>query len=346
MRITYNRRFTAEQQLQFLVDFGQWLGDGQSPNRALSGMELMAKERKANTEIKIITKLKHTLAEGKPIALGMREDFSKDLQLVVDVGQQAGCLSALIKSYQDFQQQRRALLKGCVQSLIYPCSLLIAALVAVAFIGTVIIPRFTELESGIELPIGSEILHTTGVFVFQFGPIILFLFPLLVVLLGLVIPRWQGPARRYFEGLSTFSIFRSYNAIYLLQGLSLLLFCRLSIEQALRIFETKSTPYLKTHIQVMRQRLSRGETQLHRVFATGLLTPVALYRLQLGEAVQQSKARLFAELAERMTTDTERLIVSRQKALVYACFLSAVALIVLIIIGLGQLFAHLAAQWA
>lgn len=346
MRIVFNRSFTSEHQLQFLVDFGQWLGDGQAPNKALSGMELMAKERKAQIEIKIIAKLKNALAEGKPIAFGMRQDFDRELQLVVDVGQQAGCLSALIASYQSFQQQRRKLLKRCVQGLVYPCSLLIAALVAVAFIGAIIIPRFSDIDDDIALPIASELLNTSGVLVFQLGPIILFSISLLIVFLGVVITRWQGSQRRHFENLAVFSVFRAYNAIYLLQGLSLLLASNLSVEQALRIFETNSSLYLKKHIQTMRQRLSRGETQLHKVFATGLLTPVALYRFQLGEAVQQSKGRLFAELAERMTADTERLIVSRQKALVYCSFLSAIALIVLIIVGLGQLFAHLAAQWA
>lgn len=346
MRLIFSNAFPAEKQLQFLTDLGQWLGDGQSPDRALSGMELIARERNDNVEIRVITKLRAALAQGKSIAQGMNSDFSEELQLLVDVGQQAGCLPDLIASYRSFRQRRYELLKRCGRGLVYPVILLLAALVALAFIGGTVIPRFKEIDGSATLPLISQVLESGGRSILTVGPLVLFILPLIIAALSFLIPNWHSPYRHYLEGLTAFTVYRVYNGIYLLQGLSLLLSCRLNLENALRVFEPRSSTYLKNHIQIMRQRLARGEIQLHKILNTHLLSPAAIYRLQIGAAVQQSKSKLFSQLAERLLQDTERLIISRQRSLVYICFITAITLIGLIILGLGQLFTNLAAQWA
>ncbi|RUO38784.1 hypothetical protein CWE13_03900 [Aliidiomarina shirensis] len=346
MHLMFNNRFSKEKQFQFLLDFGQWLTDGQSPNSALAGMELIAKERNDRVELNIIAKLRATLAQGKPIAVGMQKNFSKDLQLLVDVGQKAGCLPALITSYQHFRERRYALIQRVIKGLIYPLVLLFASLIAVAFIGAVVLPKFKHVDSETPMPVMSEWLQQFGGLLYQFGPAILISGLLATLGFILLVSRNIHKLPNWLQNCTIFSILKAYNAIYLLQGLSLFLSCRLSLERSLQIFESRSSAFLQNHISAMRKSLARGETNMTKIFSTGLFSQVALYRLEVGSATRQPKGTLFAHLAERMMRDVERLVIARQRAMAYVCFVTAVGLILMIIIGLGQLFTDLAQQWA
>ncbi|WP_157981232.1 type II secretion system F family protein [Aliidiomarina iranensis] len=340
------RRLNHRRQLEFLVDFSQWLADGQAPDAALAGMELLAKERKDRHQYQVIKQLRSALAQGKPVAVGMQNDFSKELQVLVDIGQRAGCLPELIARHQVFNDRRRQLLKRVGQGLTYPLVLLLAAIIAVAFIGAVVLPKFQSIDTLSGLPLFSGMLQTLGIAIVQVGPLVILTIVLSIPLMVIGLPRYRKRLPHHFQNIFILTVINAYHAIYLLQGLSLFLACNISLEHSLRLFEARCSSYLREHVKAMRKSLGRGETRMPKVFATGLLNPAVLYRMEVGAATRQSKRILFAHLADRIMLDTERLVITRQRTMAYLCYSVAILLILLIIFGLGQLFTELAQQWA
>ncbi|MCH8492309.1 MAG: type II secretion system F family protein [Idiomarina sp.] len=336
----------AQEQIQFLADFSLWLQDGQAADHALAGMQFLAEERKRKQELRVIASLRQALAQGKPIAYGMKAYFSHELTMLVEIGQEAGCLADLLERYQRFTQRRRSLIQTCIRGLVYPLLLFISALTAVVFVGWQIIPRLQQFDGASEPPLLVASLSFIAEFLIAILPTLLVVMGLVAILVYYALPHWSSPYRRRFEWLLPFSVFKTYSGIYLLQAMSLLLSSKIGLARALHMFESRSSAYLAEHLSLMRVSLAAGELSLHKVFNTGLFSLTTLYRMQTLMATQQSKARLFAQLADRLVQDGERTLRLHQRGFIVLLYVVSVLCILWILISMGLLFTELAHSWS
>lgn len=336
---------TAEQ-IQFIDDLALWLEDGQAANHALAGMKLLALERGNSKELKVIESLRIALAKGKPLASGMRPFFNYELTMLVEIGQKAGCLPDLLSRYQAYTQRRRNLVKACLKSMLYPLFLFFAAIIALVFVGTQIIPRFQQFDAGSELPLTIRSITIFAELLIAIFPILLLLAAIVAIALRYTLEHWHSPRRQKLEWLLPFSVFKTYNGIYLLQGISLLLRSQMGLERALRMFESRSSVYLARHLTTMRASLAAGEVNLHKIFNTGLFNNATLYRLQFAATTQENKANIFALLANRLIHDGERTIWLHQKGVISLLYTLSVLCILWILVSMGLLFNELAKSWS
>ena len=88
---------------------------------------------------------------------------------MVRAGEAGGALQAALSRLGEFLERSRALRETVVSALLYPCILLGVALVSLAIIMGVVIPRFSEMfaDAGAALPWHTELLVDTGAFVQQ-----------------------------------------------------------------------------------------------------------------------------------------------------------------------------------
>lgn len=335
-----------QEQIQFIADFSMWLQDGQAADHALAGMQLLAEERKRKKDLRVIASLRQALAQGKPIAYGMQEYFSHELTMLVEIGQEAGCLADLLERYERFTQRRRSLLQACVRGLVYPLFLFISAVTAVIFVGWQIIPRLQQFDGASEPPFLVMSLTFVADLLMAILPALLVVMVLVTILIYYALPHWSSSYRRRFEWLLPFSVFKTYSGIYLLQAMSLLLSSKIGLARALHMFESRSAAYLAEHLSLMRASLAGGELSLYKVFNTGLFSLATLYRLQILMATQQSKASLFAQLADRLVQDGERTLRFHQRGFVVLLYVVSVLCILWILISMGLLFTELAHSWS
>ena len=335
-----------QEQIQFIADFSMWLQDGQAADHALAGMQLLAEERKRKKELRVIASLRQALAQGKPIAYGMRDYFNHELTMLVEIGQEAGCLADLLERYERFTQRRRCLLQACARGLIYPLFLFISAVTAVIFVGWQIIPRLQQFDGASEPPFLVMSLTIVADLLILILPALLVVMVFVALLVYFALPHWCSPYRRRLEWLLPFSVFKTYSGIYFLQAMSLLLSSKVGLARAMHMFESRSAAYLAEHLRLMRVSLSAGELSLHKVFDTGLFSVATLYRLQILMATQQSKASLFGQLADRLAQDGERTLHFHQRSFVVSLYVVSVLCILWILTSMGLLFTELVHSWS
>jgi type II secretory pathway component PulF len=338
--------FRSQEQIQFIADFSLWLQDGQAADYALAGMQLLAEERNRKQELRVIASLRQALAQGKPIAYGMKAYFSHELRMLVEIGQEAGCLADLLERYQRFTQRRRSFIQACIRGLLYPLFLFISALTAIVFVGWQIIPRLQQFDGASEPPLLVASLSFIAELLIAVLPAFVVVIGLVAMLVYYALPHWCSPYRRRFEWLLPFSVFKTYSGIYLLQAMSLLLSSRIGLARALYMFESRSSAYLSEHLSLMRASLAAGELSLHKVFNTGLFGLTTLYRMQILMATQQSTAGLFAQLADRLVQDGERTLRFHQRGFIVLLYVVSVLCILWILISMGLLFTELAHSWS
>ncbi|RJX68651.1 hypothetical protein DZ860_16795 [Vibrio sinensis] len=141
-----------------------------------------------------------------------------------------------------------------------------------------------EILSAIRAPQGFAI--DLRSFLQSFGGLTLVGLTLALLSMGVSMPRWSGRSRQWADNLPLYSHYRIGVAAGLLRTLCNLSSAGMNLNEALELSAKNGTPYLRGHINVMREKLLT-ENNLGKVLDSGLLLPRSQSNLEvLGESAQ------------------------------------------------------------
>ncbi len=329
-------RLARSRQLALLEDFALALQDGLSPLQACGELAQHAQHYRLADELALSAGIVQALNQGQSFATVLPQWFDRDLCMLVSVGEHSGVLERLLQQHQQFEQQRQQAQQQFWRPLIYPLIMLVISAIASLVIGRQVMPKLATGLPAADWPWLSELL-----LVISAGPSLLLM--LLLVLLMLIVAwgpallidwRW-GWCRRLAQ-LGAFRIRRYFDAVLLLQTITVLLQARLNLDRALQAVErfgAGSLCYVTLH---MRRRLAQGERQLAGVFGSALLSPRMLFRLSNGSRNATEHGTLL-RVASYATADAIDALLRLRIALQIMCYGLIFLLMTLVLGGMGSM---------
>ncbi|MDQ2765337.1 MAG: type II secretion system F family protein, partial [Pseudomonadota bacterium] len=178
-----NRRGLRKQDVADLIrELATMLSAGQDLDRALRYMQETASSRVRPT----ITILRDAVRDGSPLSAAMARNpacFPPMHVGLVHAGEAGGNLGPTLMRIADLLDRQRALASTVTSAMIYPAVLLVSMIGAVTLLLTQVLPQFVPMfeQSGVALPVSTQLLIAAGNVVQADGVIIL------VVILALVL---------------------------------------------------------------------------------------------------------------------------------------------------------------
>ncbi|WP_369743670.1 type II secretion system F family protein [Pseudidiomarina sp. PP-1MA] len=337
------QRLSRPRQLAFLEDFALGLADGLSPLQTCIGLAENAKQQGLRAEYQLVQQIIAQLNAGQPLGPALQGSFAQDLVMLMAVGEHSGVLDQLLQRQQQFEQQRYAALQAFWKPLLYPLAMLALALLACVFIGQQVMPKLAAALPPEQWPQLSGLLLQLS-----HGPAV----PLLLLAVLLVLLACWGPAlvidlsRWYWRALAQrgcFVIRRYFDAVLLLQTVTVLLKAGMNLDRAILAMQAYSNSSMDWHLGVIRQRLAQGERQLAVLFDTGLLSARMLFRLSNGSR-QASEQGTLLRVAEYATQDAVRALGRLRVLLLGFCYGMIFMVLVVVLGGMGAMLMTVSQQ--
>ncbi|MEX1221834.1 MAG: type II secretion system F family protein [Idiomarina sp.] len=321
-------------QLAFVEDFAQWLDDGYSPLRTCQMLLQHAQAQRLAAEQQLLSSILQTLSQGKPLVDALQRHLDRDLCMMFAVGEQAGCLQQLLVDFQAADSERRQAQLAFLKPLLYPAAVSLFALGACYFVSQRILPALAQQLPQSDWPLLSRALSQVGEPWLTFT-LVGVLSTSLLVLWG---PRWL-PGQYSRPGLwlaarGAFRIGRGFGAVILLQSLELLLRHGYNLDRAAQLLQAQSRSWLHPHLQLIRQRLAKGERNLAQVLDTGLLSPRMLFRLSNSSSAnhRDRDADSLHQAARRAIADAV-LTLSWTRLLLLSLLYALISVLMLLVLG-------------
>jgi type II secretory pathway component PulF len=334
---------SRHRQLAFLEDFALGLTDGLSPGQVCHELAVNAQQQGLVIEQRIVRKVMQQLNAGQPLGPALREWFADDLVMLVAVGERSGVLEQLLQRQQQFEGQRRHAQLQFWKPLLYPLLMLSLALIATAFIGNKVMPKLAHSVPESQWPLLSYwlliisdgiwltllILASVMVVVWSWGP-------------GFLIS-FQRSLWRQLAQYGAFVIRRHFDAVVLLQTLTVLLNAGMNLDRALAAMYTYSDSSMAYHLHLMREKLAQGQRHLAYLFDNGLLSPRMLFRLS-NTSRNHSDFSTLQRVASYAANDAVMALQRLRVGLQVYCYSLVFGLLVITLGGMGAILMAVAQQ--
>lgn len=329
-------RLSRARQLAFLEDLSLALADGLSPLQACKGLADNAREQRLSAEDKLAGELIQALNSGQALGSVLELWFDRDLCMLVSVGESSGVLEQLLQQQRQFEEQRQLAQRAFWRPLIYPAIMTVIAVLASLVIGRKVLPKLAGRLPETDWPAVSKALLTVSE-----GPLLLLL---LLIILLLLFWSW-GPAVminfrftmwRLLAARGAFMIRRYFDAVVMLQTVTVLLNAGINLDRALVAIYRYGSPGFGYAIELMRQRLAAGERRLAQIFDCGLLSPRMLFRLSNGSRNATEHGTL-QRVAGYATADAVAALARLRVTLQFVCYGLIFMLLALLLGGMGAM---------
>lgn len=300
----------------------------------VEALEALA-EKEASAPVRsVLARLVERLREGLRLSDALREQSQVFPPLFIGIVQAAEGTSELPRSlsrYVDYENRLNTVRQKVISSAIYPTVLLGVGGAVAMFLMGYVVPRFAQVyqSSGRTLPWTTQLLLDWGSFAqTHAGPLAFTAFALLGLLAWGVVRQWrQG---MLWQWLAVLPGARPKLELLILSRLymtlGMLLEGGLPITSALRITRSVLPPARQPAIAGVLQQIEQGESLSQALITGGLVTPVALRLLRVGErsgqlGVMLGRAAAFYEgeitrWIERFTRAFEPLLMAAIGAIV------------------------------
>ncbi|KFZ31486.1 hypothetical protein IDSA_01865 [Pseudidiomarina salinarum] len=329
-------RLTRPRQLAFLEDLALALADGLSPLQACYGLAEHAREQGLTAEQRLAADLIQALNAGQALGSVLELWFDRDLCMLVSVGESSGVLEQLLQQQRRFEEQRQQAQRAFWRPLIYPAIMTVIAVLASLVIGRKVLPKLAGRLPEDDWPAVSKTLLTLSD-----GPLLLALLLLVVLMLF-----WSwGPASlinfrfrawRVLAARGAFMIRRYFDAVIILQTVTVLLNAGINLDRALVAINRYGSPGFGYAVHLMRQRLAAGERRLAQIFDCGLLSPRMLFRLSNGSRNATEHGTL-QRVAGYATDDAVAALGRLRVTLQIVCYGLIFMLLALLLGGMGAM---------
>lgn len=239
----------------------------------------------------VLEQLSNRLREGKSFSGALDtlpEIFPQLFVGMVRAAERTGNLPEALTRYVDYRQRVDSLRNKVVSAAIYPALLVLVALGVTAFLGGYVVPRFAAVYKGTgrPLPWASQLLLQWGSFVSDHGIAVMAVVALVAIVLAV---GWRALSRRgglgrvvhFLPGIAEQAREYELSRLYLTVGM--LLDSGLPIMPALDLAESVLPASLRSAVRDAGATIRIGERLSAAFEKTGLITPVGMRMLRVGE---------------------------------------------------------------
>lgn len=270
-------QFSNKAQLAFLEDFYLLINDGIPANRAV---EMMTQVTRGITR-EVAISLAEKIAQGQPLADGMRDWFSLNVVEIIRVGEAGGALAQTIKSAINMLSQRGVALGSFVGAMTYPLLVIIVACIVIIFLKNSVFVQFALIKPIDQWPAsGRQLVSLAGLIQDWWWVVILGVIAIIFIARRLM-TNYVGEFRSMLDRFPPFSFYRQLAAARLLETLGLLVANGVVFKSAIKVMQYQANPYLGLHLLTMEHLLSMGKTNIADVLDTGLVSEQDLMRLRV-----------------------------------------------------------------
>ncbi len=275
-----------------LVLFSQELGALLNAGLPLLGSLETLAEKEEQPEIrKVLTQVISLLYEGHTLSYALEQsprDFPALYVATVRASEKTGSLTEVLSRYVKYQTQVELVKRKIVHSSIYPVILAVAGALVVLFLMLVVVPRFSHIyeDLGSDLPLMSRLMMHSGLFLEAHLPFIL---ALLVMAAAVIYYAVTNPASRAWLEQKLWSLpvigkrLHLYQMARFYRSLGMLLQGGMTIVDALRLVSGLLQVSMRERLERTATSIREGHAISHAMEKHGLITPLALRLLRVGE---------------------------------------------------------------
>lgn len=304
-------------------------------------------QRQKGEESLLYYRLQSSLQHGRSLAEALAAEqnvFSSFAVQMVAAGEESGELSSLLGELADYYARQDRLLRFIKQAVLYPCLLLLLALLVLVMFGVYILPVLLETYTAMGLQVDGRLALVVKARDFLMSNCLPG-FALLVLLLFVCV--WGGKAllHKFLRSGWSGNFHGLLIEVRLCKLLALLLQAGLPITRAVRIVaETVADEESKTQLEIFRSRLQRGLVIEEAAAATEkLFSPLALELICVGAATGYLPEMLHEAAAAGGVRLEEQLKRLRQLLVPVLLLIAALVVAAVVLTIIGPLFELLTA---
>ncbi len=257
----------------------------------LEAIDTLAQKERGHHSRVVLQRLAAVLREGQPLSAGMEEFphvFPPLYVATVKASERTSDLVSALSRYVAYARQFEAVRKRIVQALIYPALLTVVGGMVGLFLLLYVVPRFANIyqERGTDLPLFSRLLLGWGQAIDQGGPATL---GLAAGALCLVIYMLRAPGIRRRLGDALWRLpalgewLKAYQLARFYRTIGMLLRGGIPLVRAVDMGAELLDPALRGRLAVASRAIREGRGISQSLEAQGLVTPVALRMIAVGE---------------------------------------------------------------
>ncbi len=290
-------RSPRKKQIQYLIDFDQWVKDGANLLDAVREMKTAALRlgKKRSFEYRASVSIERALLNGYPVSAGMKGAFSRDLISLFQIGEETESISDLFIGYVREEEERQAVFKGKVKSLVYPGFLLLLTISILLAIHDYGIPL--ALENGLNLKllsglpgrmIGlSEWLSKAWPWI---STLMIGTWLFYRVTRDYYVRKWAFiPSRSALDKVFPYSIHKEFVAMGIVQRIGLLSNVGMPIGATVKVLMKTATPYERHYYERIQRNTTSTTGTVADYLNVGLLNADVFQRLS-GVAKQEGES--------------------------------------------------------
>lgn len=270
-------RFSTKLQLAFLEDLYLLINDGIPANKAVEMMSEVTTGLNREVALSIAQKI----AQGQPLAEGMREWFSMNIVEIVRVGEAGGALAQTMKSAINMLSQQGIAISAFIGAMAYPLMVTVMACIVIIYLNNSILSQFRLIKPMEQWPeAGVRLVHFANLIQAWWWSVIVAVVIFLIVFRRLL-TTYTGEIRSILDTFPPFSLYRRLIAARFLETLGLLVANGVVFKSAIKVMQYQANTYLLSHLVKMEHLLSMGRGNIADVLDTGLIDQADLMRLRV-----------------------------------------------------------------
>lgn len=270
-------QFGTKKQLAFLEDLYALINDGIPANRAV---EMMAQVTKGLTR-EVAVSISQKIAQGQPLADGMRDWFAANVIEIIRVGEAGGALAETMKSAINMLAQRGVAYGAFIGAVSYPLLVIGMACIIIVYLNNSVFIQFRLIKPIEQWPESGRRLVALAQFIESWWWVVVISIISIVLILRRLMTNYTGEFRSYLDKVPPFSFYRTFASARLLETLGLLVSNGVVFKSAIRVMQYQANPYVHSHLVAMEHLLSMGKTNIADVLDTGLIDDQDLMRLRV-----------------------------------------------------------------
>jgi type II secretory pathway component PulF len=270
-------RFNNKAQLAFLEDLYLLINDGIPANRAIEMMAQVAAGLSREVALSLVEKI----AQGQPLADGMRDWFAMNVVEIIRVGEAGGALGQTMKSAINTMAQRGTAISGFIGAIAYPLIVIIMACAIISYLNNSVFVQFRAIKPIESWPDAGRQLVAVADFIKNWWWVVIVSIIATAIILRRLMTNYAGALRPMLDKVPPFSFYKRFACARLLETLGLLVANGVVFKSAIKVMQYQAPPYLNSHLVTMEHLLSMGKTNIADVLSTGLVDTQDLMRLRV-----------------------------------------------------------------
>ncbi|RDI46537.1 type II secretion system F family protein [Aquicella lusitana] len=270
-------QFGNKAQLAFLEDLYTLINDGIPANRAVDMMAQVTHGLRHEVAVSLSEKI----AQGQPLADGMKEWFSMNVVEIIRVGEAGGALAQTIKSAINMLSQRGVAMGAFVGAVTYPLIVLFIACAVIVYLNESVFVQFRAIKPIEMWPESGRRLVTVANVIQSWWWLVILAVVVVVVILRWLMINYTGELRPTLDKIPPFSFYKRFVSSRMLETLGLLVANGVVFKSAIKVMQYQANPYLNSHLVMIEHLLGMGKTNIGDVLDTGLIENQDLMRLRV-----------------------------------------------------------------